>query len=399
MRLPVVVLTVIFAFALLADICLARIIRKRGGKHRKALSILLGTTSIALYALPVWIFFTPVRESDEMHFHTTMWVLMTFLSIYISKYIFLFFDAVASLPRIWKHKRIKSIAMTGLILAIVVFIAIWWGALVNRNRIQIVEKDIFIPDLPEQFEGYRIAQFSDFHVGTYGRDTTFVSNAVAQLNATAPDMIVFTGDIVSRRTAELLPFVEPLSTLSAPDGVYSVLGNHDYGDYYDWPSQKAYLKNTQQLKELQQSMGWHMLNNSHVVISRDSVDIALIGVENVGDPPFKTYGNLTESYPDLSDNKVKILLTHNPAHWTRDIADHDDINIPLTLSGHTHAMQMSGFGISPARLRYKTWGGLYFDKSAKHQLYVNIGIGTVGMPFRIGATPEITVLTLHKENR
>ena len=139
-----------------------------------------------------------------------------------------------------------------------------------------------------------------------------------------------------------------------------------------------------------------MLNNSTEFIRRGNDSIALIGVENVGDPPFNTYGDLDEAYPTLDDPVVKILLSHNPAHWDDDIKDSPDKNIALTLSGHTHAMQMSAFGFSPASWRYPTWGGLYSDNDG-HQLYVNIGIGEVAIPARIGATPEITLITLRRK--
>ena len=144
-------------------------------------------------------------------------------------------------------------------------------------------------------------------------------------------------------------------------------------------------------------MGWRLLCNEHVFIHSGADSLALIGVENVGDPPFKNYGSLENAYPNLSDKVTKILLSHNPAHWVDDIADNDSIDIALTLSGHTHAMQIEMLGMSPAKFRYDTWGGLYKDGSGNHKLYVNIGSGTVGMPMRLGATPEITVITLRQE--
>ena len=148
------------------------------------------------------------------------------------------------------------------------------------------------------------------------------------------------------------------------------------------------------MDSLQKSMGWRLLRNEHVILRQGTDSIALIGVENVGDPPFTVYGSLNDSYPSLGDSVTKVLLTHNPAHWTSDIADNDSINIALSLSGHTHAMQIELFGLSPAVWRYPTWGGLYADTDSRHKLYVNIGIGTVGLPMRVGATPEITVITL-----
>ena len=165
-----------------------------------------------------------------------------------------------------------------------------------------------------------------------------------------------------------------------------------------WPSPEAKVADRRHLVELQEGMGWKMLNNATAVIHRGADSIAIVGVENIGDPPFPVYGDLDKAYPgDLADPVFKILMSHNPAHWTADIADAPDKNIPLTLSGHTHAMQMEVLGVSPAALRYSTWGGMYSDADGSHSLYVNIGIGEVGIPARIGATPEITLFTLSKK--
>jgi len=294
------------------------------------------------------------------------------------------------------HKeRLSWLSVAGGFFAILTFLLIWWGALVGRYRIQVNEVEISVANLPDSFDGYKIVQFSDIHVGTFGSDTAFVKQLVDRINAENGDLIVFTGDIVNRKTDELLPFVSVFSELEAPDGVISILGNHDYGDYSDWPDSVSKAENMSMLYDLNKKMGWNLLSNSHEYIYNGTDSIAIIGVENVGDPPFKIYGSLKNSYPDLHDSVVKILLTHNPAHWSQEV-DGSDKNIALTLSGHTHAMQMELFGVSPAVFRYKTWGGLYNDENNRHQLYVNIGTGTVGLPMRLGATPEITVFTLRK---
>lgn len=394
MRLPIVILLILLAVNSLVDLYIWR------GLRRRAASPLFSRIYAWSWGLlsVLWgvIFLMPSRGGSDRDLDTLMWLLVIYMSVYIPKYFFVLFDLAARLPELWHRQRIKPISMIGFILAVAVFAAIWWGTLVNRYRTCVVDETVFIPDLPAAFEGYRIVQFSDFHVGTYGRDTTFVSKVVSEINDLHPDMIVFTGDIVSRRTSELLPFTGTLSHLQAPDGVYSILGNHDYGDYYNWKTPEAKECNMTQMYELQNRMGWRLLNNDHAVISRDNDSIVLIGVENIGDPPFPVYGDLAKAYPTVGDDLVKILLTHNPAHWDAEIADRPDINIALSLSGHTHAMQMSMLGKSPAVMRYRRWGGHYLDKDGSHQLYVNIGVGTVGIPMRIGATPEITLLTLRR---
>lgn len=357
-------------------------------------------TSILLAVVMITAISIPLQSGKESNLMAIMWMLFTYISVYISKLFFVIPDMLGSLPRLWRHPRIKTLCLSGIILSISVFTLMWWGALINRFRTDIRNVEIYIPDLPETFEGYQIAQLSDLHVGTYGNDTSYLAHVVAEVNALNPDLIVFTGDLVNRSSIELLPHVATLGQLHAPDGVYSIPGNHDYGDYIRWPNETAKANNRHLLNSLQSAMGWNLLLNRTEWLRKDNDSIALIGVENIGEPPFTVYGDLTVSYPgNLADNNVKILLSHNPMHWSNEIADNTDKNIALTLSGHTHAMQIKLFGLSPAALRYPTWGGLYHD-GIGHMLYVNIGIGTIGAPMRIGATPEITLFTLTaKQNK
>lgn len=338
----------------------------------------------------------PRRSGSDAVLLAVMWMLYTYLSVYISKYVFCIISFIGLIPRLWRGKRWKVMNIIGSVAAIAVFVTMWWGALINRTHYQIKEVVIEFADLPDAFDGYRVLQFSDFHVGTYGSDTTFVSEIVDVINNQSADLVLFTGDIVNRRTDELLPQVKPLSRLKAADGVYSILGNHDYGDYKKWPSAEMKSENMDMMYRLQRDMGWNLMNNRSEYIRRGNDSIALIGVENWGDPPFTVYGDLDKAYPMQSDSTFKILMTHNPAHWSEKIADNDTVNIALSLSGHTHAMQCQIGSWSPAEWRYDNWGGLYDDLSSRHKLYVNIGLGTVALPARIGATPEITVLTLRK---
>lgn len=323
-------------------------------------------------------------------------MLFTYISFYLPKYIFVIFDLLARIPRLFGKARIKILTICGGVIATIVFFLLWWGALIGRTQIDVKKVTVEIENLPEAFDGYTIAQFSDLHTGTFGTDTTFVSKLTERINELNPDLIVFTGDIVNSKSEELEPFVSTLSRLSAPDGVYSILGNHDYGDYSKWTSDKAKSDNLIHLKTLQKNMGWNLLLNESENIGRGTDTIALIGVENIGDPPFKVYGSLKKAYQSVGDSVTKVLLTHNPAHWTDSISGHKDVNIALSLSGHTHSMQIEMFGWSPAKYRYNTWGGLYND-SLGHNLYVNIGSGTVGFPARIGATPEITLISLKRK--
>lgn len=392
MRLPIIPVLLLMLVAVAADFYIWRVIKKHS--QSKVWPTLHIAISALFMAVLVAVLLMPYRTGDNDILKATMWMLFSYLSVYLSKIIFIIFCLISSIPNIFKRRSWRAIRITGAVVAVSVFVAMWWGALINRYNIDVNNVDISGGDVPVGFDGFTIAQISDLHVGTFGNNTAFLSKLVNEINGLRPDMIVFTGDIVNRRTDELLPFVNTLSRLKAPYGVYSILGNHDYGDYSNWPSADAKEENLEMLKELQAKMGWQMLNNATQSIVLKGDTLQLVGVENVGDPPFHTYGSLNEAYPTLADSSFKILLSHNPAHWERDICNNDTASVALTLSGHTHAMQIEIAGLSPARLRYKHWGGFYNDNQ-NHRLYVNIGAGTVGFPARIGATPEITLFTLH----
>lgn len=335
-----------------------------------------------------------------------MWTLYALLTIYVSKTVWMLVSLIGRLPFFSRGKTHTIFSKTGLCLGTIIFFVMWWGALVTPRQLEVTEVEIASERIPRGFDGFRIAQFSDAHVGTWGDDTSFIEKLVASINDLHPDVIFFTGDIVNRETGELEPFVEAFSRLSAPDGVYSILGNHDYGDYKVWPSDSDKADNMARLKNLQEGMGWTLLDNTHSFLRSGNDSIALIGVGNWGEPPFHQYGDLRKAYPadsvsgnGLNDGTFKILLSHNPEHWRQEVSKVS--NIDLTLSGHTHAMQfmidLFGYRWSPAEWRYEEWGGLYGKdgRDGEMYIYVNIGCGEVGMPFRIGATPEITLITLH----
>ncbi len=388
MRLPLIIGLVALAINLAVDWYIYR----RLASHPRLRRIHAILTA-ALTALWIALVAVPKRVGDDPFLVTLMWGVYAYWTFYLPKYAGVLFDAVAALPHLWHRRRWHWLTGVGIVAGAGIFCAMWWGALVERFRLVVNEVTVTVPGLPEQFRGLRMVQISDWHVGTFGTDTAFVSRTVDEINALRPDVVVFTGDIVNRHSHELKPFTGVLSRLHAPMGVYSVLGNHDYGDYYSWPSEEAHHADADTLRAMERRMGWNVLSNATAYLRRGSDSLALVGVENIGEPPFSTYGDLSLAYPDAGDSAPKILLSHNPAHWLDSIADNPDVNIALTLSGHTHAMQMRVGNFSPAVWKYPTWGGLYSDR-AGHHLYVNTGLGTVGLPMRIGATPEITVITL-----
>ena len=397
MRIPLIIAIIALALNIGIDAYIARSIRRVFGKARRAVKAHIIISVVAAAAL-AFLICLPKKEVSQAGLTVIMWALFGYLSIYAAKLTFIVCDSIGLLVRaiLRRRNRAAVAAVVGCIAALSVFIALWWGALVTRYDIEVKPVSVAVSGLPDTFDGYTIAQISDLHVGSYGPDTTYVSRLVDSINALQPDIIVFTGDIVNRTTAELHPFVAPLSRLQAPDGVLSILGNHDYGDYYEWDSPQDKTDNMRLMHQLQQQMRWHLLDNETIMLHRGTDSLAVIGVQNVGDPPFPIYGSLSKAYPAISDAAVKVLLSHNPVHWTDSIANRPEVNVALTLSGHTHAMQIACGRFSPAALRYKTWGGLYTD-SLGRALYVNIGIGEVAFPARVGATPEITLITLHKK--
>lgn len=408
MRIPLLAAIMLFLFTFLIDAYISRDIKSTG---RKGWWKTFNVSAVLCWLFLIVIMCMPRRSADS-NLLPVMWMLYTYLSIYVAKLCYVICSLIGKLIGLLRkrHRRNKSYVFNwiGLCLGVVMFIVMWTGVAYTRNHIVVNRVDVSSSSIPSSFNGYTIAQISDIHVGTWGNDTTFVSHLVDSVNALHPDLIVFTGDIVNRETKEIEPFLPILSRLKAKDGVLSILGNHDYGDYMDWKSPADRTENNRRLAAHQKNMGWDLLNNERRFLVKENDSIMVIGVENWGDPPFPTYGDLEkalsasrDSVFNQNDRRYKILLSHNPAHWNKHVSH--ETNIALTLSGHTHAMQMMidlGFWKwSPAKYRYEQWGGMYERLNADGQptkLYVNIGAGEVGMPARLlGAYPEITLFTLN----
>ncbi|WP_237559531.1 metallophosphoesterase [Edaphocola flava] len=271
-----------------------------------------------------------------------------------------------------------------------------WGT-TNRYRYNIKKLRLAIKGLPDALKGLKIVQISDIHSGSFDNKEA-VAHGVAQIMEQQPDLILFTGDIVNDRASELEPYMDVFSRLKAPLGVFSTLGNHDYGDYVQWENPAAKIQNLETLKGYHKQMGWQLLMNEHVILEKGGASFALLGVENwSAKARFPKHGKLQKAYEGLGEQALplKILMSHDPSHWDAQIRDtYPDID--LTLSGHTHGMQ---FGIelpwmkwSPVQYMYKQWAGLYSD--GQQHLYVNRGFGFLGYQGRLGILPEITVIEL-----
>lgn len=287
----------------------------------------------------------------------------------------------------------------GLGAAAVLLTALLYGFIFGWRRIVVRTATCRSTLLPDDFDGYRIVHLSDLHIGTFLRNPAFIDSLADAVNGQHPDMVVFTGDLVNVSAIELLPFRKTLSAISAPDGVYSVMGNHDYCMYAQDCTHRVHgrsitvaERDRMLLQYMEDKMGWRMLMNENVVIKRGKSSIAVVGVENIGKPPFKSFGNLAKALTGLPEGMFKILLSHDPTHWRCGVLNKTDI--ALTLSGHTHAGQVRLGRFSPAKWAYNEWGGSYVEGNS--MLHVSPGIGGT-VPFRFGAWPEINVVVLKKK--
>jgi predicted MPP superfamily phosphohydrolase len=291
--------------------------------------------------------------------------------------------------------RRKFISQAGLIAAAVPFATMLYGMARTAFNLQVKKRTVYYDDLPEAFEGLKIAQISDLHSGSFST-SAFFAEAVDRILELTPDLIFFTGDLVNNEAVEAEPHIKEFKRLNARLGVYSILGNHDYGDYGPWPSKEAKAANFNRLKGVHRESGWNLLLNSNHVIEAGGEKLAIVGVENWGaSKHFPKYGDLDKAIVGVEDVPFKILLSHDPSHWDAKIKTHPQ-KFQLTLSGHTHGAQFGieipGIKWSPVQYLYKQWAGLYED--AGQNIYVNRGLGFIGYMGRIGIQPEITLLEL-----
>lgn len=308
---------------------------------------------------------------------------LVFAVLYATRYIFQQFTHTSL------HHLFTVIALIG---GGLTFFVIAYGTFFGWKRYVVNNVEIASKRLPAEFDNLRIVHISDLHASTWSSSHRALRNIVNKINELNPDVVMFTGDLVTHKASEMKGLTEIVAGIKAKYGVYSVLGNHDYSPYYPWKNVMDKKRNFEELLKLQKDMGWKLLNNEHDFIRKGQDSIAVIGVENWGEPPFSKYGNLPRALENVSTDTYKILLSHNPSHWRAEVLDN---NIDLTLSGHTHAMQLKIAGLSTSKLKYKEWSGLYREKD--NYLYVNEGLGCTLIPFRFGAWPEITLITLKKK--
>ncbi len=292
--------------------------------------------------------------------------------------------------------RSVYISEVALVLSGVFLLVVLFGLTRGRHFYRVRRETIHFPDLPEAFDGFTITQLSDIHSGSFS-EPKGVQKGLDLVNAQNSDIILFTGDLVNNEASEMERWIPAFARLKAPLGKYSVLGNHDYGDYIRWESPEAKRSNLDRLKRVHDEIGFRLMLNEAITLRKDGQYITLLGVENWGKGGFHRYGDLQKAVDGIPDNAFKILMSHDPSHWEGVVLDHRQ-HVHLTLSGHTHGMQFGielfGLKWSPIQYVYRQWAGLY-NRDGKY-LYVNRGFGFLGLKGRIGIWPEIAVITLKR---
>lgn len=368
----------------------------------------------ALTAITI-IVFSLTRGAPASHFKT--YLVSTVFILFASKLVVVLFLLVDDGYRLFRYlvyslfpaapaspspdqvnlSRSAFLSKMGFLAAGIPLVAFVYGMVRGAYNYQVKRLTLTSPNLPPAFDGYRILQISDLHTGSFPSSEP-LQKAVDLINQQAADLIFFTGDLVNNIATEVAMHAPALSRIKAPDGVFSVLGNHDYGDYVNWESRQAKRNNLDSLKQIHGQMGWRLLLNETSTIKREGDHLAVIGVENWGARmQFPKYGDLAKAYAGAAGAPFKILLSHDPSHWDGEVNQHYP-DIDLTLSGHTHGMQFGvnipGFRWSPVQYVYKQWAGLY--QKGSQYLYVNTGLGFLGYPGRVGFLPEITVIELKR---
>jgi len=404
---PLIIFAFFVLFMLAMDLYALRGIQHLFFSERNTNTVFLyiywGITLVTLVAL---IFagsrFQQLR--DPSRFFGIMLIMGIFLMLYVPKLFFnliqLLGDLSSYLASLVRHKEgsLKNwFLIPGAVIGLFIFISFGMGMARGRTQVKVFQESIQIPKLPPAFSELRIVQLSDIHLAGFYNHPQHIRRVVDRVNKLEPDLICFTGDMVHNFSEEVDPFVDILQQLEAPLGKYAILGNHDYGTYFNWKSKEEESANLERVKSQIRASGFDLLLNEHRTISLNGDSLTIVGVENWGKPPFPQYGDLDRALSGLSTDRIKILLSHDPSHWDLRVKEREDI--ALTLSGHTHGMQfgieIGKFRWSPSRWTYRHWAGLYQENG--QQLYVNRGLGYTGFPGRVGIRSEITLLTLQPE--
>lgn len=338
------------------------------------------------------IVFTVVMASDTDYFPDDSMVLNTYLGVLCIFIVPLALIALSGAIGLCLKRR-KTGERIGWTMSLGVVAAYCYGTIIGFGELQVRHLELSFSDLPREFDGYKMVQFSDVHAGTYtGTRVKILQRAVDSINAQHADAVVFTGDLQNKKAVEIAPLKQLLQSIKAPDGVYSVLGNHDYTEYVGTEDPYEQVELMAQTVNMEKELGWKLLTNSRQRLRRGSATLVIAGMENDGEGRFPQHGDITSTLYGVARNEFVVMLEHDPSSWRRKILPH--CHAQLTLSGHTHGGQLSIFGWSLARLRYREYSGLY--QAGERKLYVSNGLGGV-VPFRLGMPAEIVVITLRKK--
>lgn len=377
----------IFLYAIVADLYI--FFRYVWRKCQWSIRILYALFSLLTYVFSVLLFRKYFITDSVAELYEIGVVLGVFLSLFVSKMLFSIVDVWTL---IFKTKVLKWIAVG---LTAWGFLSCMYGMLFGRFNISAKRVNVENKSLPQSFDGYKILQISDLHLSSFHGDEKIVSEWVDMMNAENPDVICFTGDMVSILADEMASHMDALKRLKAKDGKFAIIGNHDYGDYHKWSSMEARDANLAKTEENIRQAGFDLLLNENRTICRNGDTISVVGIENWGRPPFPQNSDLKKAETGIASS-TRILLSHDPDFWEYKLEDNTDYF--LTLSGHTHAMQLGieigDWEISPSSLKYPYWHGLYERNGI--QIVVSRGIGCTAIPFRIGMSPEYVVITLKK---
>jgi predicted MPP superfamily phosphohydrolase len=389
-----------FAFIFFVELCsylgIRLLINRLSSKtHRYLFSSYILFSSIVI-GLLLYSFSNPDRIR-ESHNYSLFYVVIFFSILNIfPKTVFAVSTLISYVFRWIAGKTAQLMALMGsFILVTGIFIIIVYGNLCGRKNIVVQSYDLHFNGLPKQLDGLKIVQLSDIHLGSFNKNFKVIQETVKIVNNLKPDLLLFTGDLVNNFSDELTGYEPFFQQLSATYGKFAIQGNHDYGDYSNWPDSTSKKKNLEEIRNGFERCGFELLLNRWIRIEVQDTSFALIGVENWGHPPFPQYAKLDRAMEGIPNHTFRILMSHDPEHWNSIVVPKTDI--PLTLSGHTHGGQfgirIAGIDFSLIYLYQKYWGGLY--EADNQYLYVNRGLGTIGYQGRVEMNPEITVLTLH----
>jgi predicted MPP superfamily phosphohydrolase len=405
----VLVLLVLFLIDLYAWRGIQTAIALRSAALQRVVRISYWSVSFGMLAI-IGFGAARMQELRSSHNHAFMYsVIGLFVLLLLPKLVIILFHGLEDLLELFRWLwgklapgagssevdagRLRFLSQLGLALAAIPFTSVLYGLTRGWRNFNVAHVPIAARKLPKAFDGLRIVQISDMHLGSFSTDTDVVQHGIDLINEQRPDLILFTGDLVNNFADEAEPWLEKLSGLKATLGKYSILGNHDYGDYASWPSAAEKAANLEQLKAHHRTMGFRLMLDEHLPIEKDGQRFILIGVQNWG-TRFQQYGNLAKAIAGTDPSAFRLLMSHDPTHWDAQVRA---TGIDLMLAGHTHGAQFGltimGRTYSPAQWIYEEWAGLYQKEGL--QLYVNRGFGFLGFPGRVGMPPEITVLDLH----